>query len=136
MAIETRTTYQEAGDAGAIPQQWRPIEPLDSWYASQPVVHGLPAYEPPLSAELPAAPDDSTNVVLSGLPRAAAFQLTLDLQWAQEHRPVHPEGWLSPREAGVTRFILAATVDVLAGRRAPEQLRPYFMQSSGRTRRS
>src|SRR5690348_5837878 len=73
----------------------------------------------------PLTPDEPAIAAGSGLPRAAAFQLALDLQWAQEHRSANPEGWLSPRDAGITRFILAAAVDILAGRRAPEQLRPY-----------
>jgi hypothetical protein len=83
-----------------------------------PSIRPLPAYEPALQ---PAA-----SVPPSSMSRSAAFQLALDVQWARDHRPDNPDGRVAPADAEAIGRLLVAAVDVLAGRRAPAQIRHQF----------
>jgi hypothetical protein len=85
---------------------------------TRPSIRPLPAYEPALQ---PAA-----SVPPSSMSRSAAFQLALDLQWARDHRPDNPDGRVAPADADAIGRLLVAAVDVLAGRRAPAQIRHQF----------
>ncbi|MBP2322672.1 hypothetical protein JOF56_003057 [Kibdelosporangium banguiense] len=96
---------------------WHELSPDDlsqpEGQQNHPSIRPLPEYEP---APQPAVPASSKS-------RSAAFQLALDLQWARNHRPKDLEGRVAPLDVGNTRRILAAAVDVIAGRRPAAQIR-------------
>lgn len=98
---------------------------VDPLAAPRAPIRKLPEYEPPSQANgLEDGQQDGPAP--AGLLRATAFQVALDLSWAKEHRPAHPEGKLRPADASAARTILAATVEVLDGRRPAAQVSHYF----------
>jgi hypothetical protein len=117
-------------DQGGECQVALPAEQLNAngYFESCAIPHlrRLRDYEPQPGACPPGNASSQDESMLDGLSRASAFQLGLDLRWAQEHRPTNPEGRVEPADASATRNILAAAVEVLDGRRPAAQIRNYF----------